>query len=279
MQDETTEATRNDAKKRKVDRVVPFEVLESNALRTRFKTYIEKNQNRLFQIVDEIKLYLPAETSNDDEDGVVDAIAKKTDVSKGKYEGGFKLWEASIDLSEYLLKTNTRAENVLELGCGAGLPSLTLVAANPSTSVTFADLNTEVLMKTTIPNVVLNLGVDVAFERHAFVAGDWSVAFLGAEARKFELVLMSETLYFEDAHDVLLQLLKRVVAPNGICLIASKRFYFGCGGGVSTFQKVVEADGHFVMTIVKTVADGVSNVRDVVRLEVRPPLVAEDDDS
>ena len=53
-----------------------------------------------------------------------------TDLVKYKYEGGFKLWECSEDLVEFMtsdlqfVENNVRNKNVLELVCGHSLPAV-----------------------------------------------------------------------------------------------------------------------------------------------------------
>jgi hypothetical protein len=54
-----------------------------------------------------------------------------SDIIPGKYEGGKKVWECSIDLAEYILsselslrRTNSLPLDALELGCGHGLPAI-----------------------------------------------------------------------------------------------------------------------------------------------------------
>ena len=43
----------------------------------------------------------------------------------GVYEGGLKIWECSIDLASFVASgIDVKSLNVLELGCGAGLPGI-----------------------------------------------------------------------------------------------------------------------------------------------------------
>ena len=57
---------------------------------------------------------------------VLEEIVQRSDLVPGIYEGGFKLWECSIDLIQYFVETNARFDGmrVLELGCGHGLPGI-----------------------------------------------------------------------------------------------------------------------------------------------------------
>ncbi|GBG76015.1 hypothetical protein CBR_g21255 [Chara braunii] len=85
-----------------------------------------------------------------------------SDLIPGKYEGGMKLWECTIDLIETLRqelqdgRLSFRGKDVLELGCGHGLPGI-LACIKGARSVHFQDFNVDVLRALTIPNVERNL--------------------------------------------------------------------------------------------------------------------------
>ena len=53
-------------------------------------------------------------------------LNENSDLVKNVYEGGLKIWECSQDLVSYLNSSNINLKNqrILELGCGAALPSL-----------------------------------------------------------------------------------------------------------------------------------------------------------
>jgi hypothetical protein len=58
-----------------------------------------------------------------------------SDLLPQQYEGGFKLWEAAIDLAKYAVRellekqTDTPPARVIELGCGHGLPGIVAMLA------------------------------------------------------------------------------------------------------------------------------------------------------
>uniref|UniRef100_A0A7I4C2H8 protein-histidine N-methyltransferase n=1 Tax=Physcomitrium patens TaxID=3218 RepID=A0A7I4C2H8_PHYPA len=85
-----------------------------------------------------------------------------SDLIPGKYEGGLKLWECTIDLVEMLRREiqdgqlSFRGKRVLELGCGHGLPGI-FACLKGASSVHFQDFNPEVLKTLTIKNVQANL--------------------------------------------------------------------------------------------------------------------------
>ena len=91
---------------------------------------------------------------------------KNTDLVPGKYEGGLKVWECSIDLCRYLAQDNNEINiegHILELGCGHGLPGCWVLKQAISNKnedkcyVTFSDYNEFVLKDVTIRNVTMNV--------------------------------------------------------------------------------------------------------------------------
>ncbi|KZV73910.1 hypothetical protein PENSPDRAFT_626633 [Peniophora sp. CONT] len=98
-----------------------------------------------------------------------------SDLVPGKYEGGLKTWECSVDLAAYLESSVckgdgswVRGKHILELGCGTAVPSLLLfsrlleaLAKEPaqndtaSTILHLQDYNRSVLELVTLPNVLL----------------------------------------------------------------------------------------------------------------------------
>jgi hypothetical protein len=61
----------------------------------------------------------------------------------------------------------------------------------------------------------------------------------------------------------------RHLAPGGVALIASKRFYFGVGGGTYTLQSLVQQDGTLSYEELEVYQDGLSNIREIIRLQHR----------
>jgi hypothetical protein len=61
-------------------------------------------------------------------------------------------------------------------------------------------------------------------------------------------------------------MVKKHLAPGGCALLASKRFYFGVGGGTYSLQTLVERDGALRYEVVQVFEDGLSNIREIVRL-------------
>lgn len=73
------------------------------------------------------------------------------------------------------------------------------------------------------------------------------------------------------------RLLKAHLAPSGVALVASKKYYFGVGGGTLELQSLVEAStstsseegGQLQCSVVFTAADGKSNVREIIEVRRR----------
>ncbi|KAL8851411.1 MAG: hypothetical protein Q9221_003682 [Calogaya cf. arnoldii] len=94
------------------------------------------------------------------------------DINPNVYEGGFKTWECSIDLanylatqSQYLSQILTNPCTIVELGAGTALPSQLLLhiliskalaSQPPRTSMVLADFNPAVLKLATMPNLLFN---------------------------------------------------------------------------------------------------------------------------
>ncbi|KAI8080130.1 uncharacterized protein B0P05DRAFT_540090 [Gilbertella persicaria] len=86
-------------------------------------------------------------------------LSGNTDLIRGVYEGGFKTWECSIDMVQYLHglpKEQISNKRVLELGCGSSLPSIYLLSPELSNQVDVQDYNEQVIRYITIPNILLN---------------------------------------------------------------------------------------------------------------------------
>ena len=182
------------------------------------------------------------------------------------------MWECSIDLCEYLVDMYKLSEsdaasegkkkdkhphqqlagkNVLELGCGQGLPGI-LCLKHGARSVVFQDFNEEVLRSVTHPCVDKNKtssketpeaglsggGVD------RYVSGDWSTCSDVLGRHDFDLILTAETIYEPKSVTALLDLLEWCLKPNtGLVLVAAKVYYFGVGGGVAPFEQAVKERG------------------------------------
>ncbi|KAK3829012.1 MAG: hypothetical protein J3Q66DRAFT_277057, partial [Benniella sp.] len=193
------------------------------------------------------------------------ALAGKSDLVKGVYEGGLKTWECALDLVAYLAeqKENYDGKKVLELGCGSALPGIYVLTQSNTVKVDLQDYNDQVLQLVTLPNILLNTCLrpdqqparDESVETHTkLFMGDWSglvdlMAFKD-DADKYDLILTSETIYSEESQPKLYVTIKNSLKRGGKALVAAKTFYFGVGGDILSFRRLVEQDNVFDIKVV-----------------------------
>jgi hypothetical protein len=179
---------------------------------------------------------------------------------------------------------------------------------NSGPIVVFTDYNHFVLKDVTLPNIVLNCtgqdqdnaGSTYQYKKstglplHQFcslVAGDWLE--LSRELKegtltspntstnipkegKFDLILAAETTYTpSSANDTAYLLMNHLKPGAGVGFIATKRYYFGVGGGSDAFRDAIatqtmSVDGVtycLIVELVKEYNDGKSNIRDLWRVK------------
>ena len=120
------------------------------------------------------------------------------------------VWPSSIILAEKLLELDGSGRTALELGCGVGLSTLA------ATSAGFDVLSTdyyEDALDVTRANVFRNLGTTA---RTRMV--DWR--HFPEDLGAFDLVFASDVLYEKEYAELLPGLLRRLLVPGGIALIA-----------------------------------------------------------
>ena len=120
------------------------------------------------------------------------------------------VWPSSIILAGKLLELNGRGKTALELGCGVGLSTLA------ATSAGFDVLSTdyyEDALDVTRANVFRNLAT-IARTRMV----DWR--HFPEDLGTFDLVFASDVLYEKEYAELLPVLLRRLLVPGGIALIA-----------------------------------------------------------
>lgn len=207
-------------------------------------------------------------TKNGHSQSKMHQIAKDTEVVPLVYEGGFKIWECSFDIISILAASAADQHppmRILDLGCGAGIVGIWCLKRFPQCHVTFHDLNDTVLEQVTMPNVRRNLG---SFARTKFCCGPWHLAD-GVDLGKYDLIVSGDTMYNVDALPDLISILCRTLKSDGRAVLAAKRYYFGVGGGSSTFCSMVKTTCKDYQTLILTsVTDGSSNIRDVVEFKM-----------
>ena len=206
-------------------------------------------------------------------------VIKHSDLSSGIYEGGFKVWECTVDLIKYLSENRHLIEDkkILDLGCGAGLPGI-FCLLHGADHVCFQDYNPEVINNFTFPNVCLNLLTELetstdektsskivsrlpVYKRSplscdirnktSFFSGDWASfgTLLRKKDDKFDLILSSETIYNTENYPKLKPLISNHLKQDGMALFSAKSYYFGVGGSTEDFKEFVKSKSFDVKTV------------------------------
>ena len=205
-------------------------------------------------------------------------IPYNNDLIPGKYEGGIKIWECAIDLllflqdylndMQLLNKEKLQTTKTLELGCGHGFPGLQMMTLGSETYL--QDYNKEVLDDITIKyiqniedSLKINLKRDINYH---FVSGDWKdMSF----KQRFDLIFTADTLYNVDYYERLHDVIVNSLTKEGVCLVASKKFYFGVGGGTMQFCEYIASKDILVSKVLKEINNGMSNIRQIIELKLK----------
>ncbi|KAL7672152.1 hypothetical protein ACOME3_007046 [Neoechinorhynchus agilis] len=158
----------------------------------------------------------------------------ESDLIKNVYEGGFSVWECSVDLATYISNIDFCTKgDAIEVGCGLGLPGITLLTLHNDWLCDFQDFNKDVLTSATIYSVRENVGEN----KSRFFYGKWSPEFSNEINRKYDLILSAETIYETKSYAHLLAFFDSLLKSQGVILLASKYHYFGVGGSVPAFKE------------------------------------------
>jgi 2-polyprenyl-3-methyl-5-hydroxy-6-metoxy-1,4-benzoquinol methylase len=194
-------------------------------------------------------------------------VPENTDLISGKYEGGIKIWECDQDLLEFLpsiYNDSWKNKNILDMGCGHGLPGIYLLLKGIN-EICFQDFNKEVLdniTKNYINQLKNNFGLK--FEKKVnYVDGDWGEFQYN---KKFDIIISGDTLYNNSNYEKIYNLIKNNLNKDGEAYFASKRFYFGVGGGSSEFRQYISDRNEFQIEQVKTIKDGINNIRVILKI-------------
>jgi hypothetical protein len=188
--------------------------------------------------------------------------------------------------------------SILELGCGHALPALYVLKQCQPTVVVLTDYNDHVLKDVAVSNLVINHATDLddMLDRVVLGAGDWMELSEHLFQRRtmllskdtavepividdilapsndnlpvdglFDLILAAETLYTPQAAKETAYFIAYHLQLDGTAYIATKRYYFGVGGGADAFRESAAEHGLFVETV-KVVNTGKGNVREVLKV-------------
>ena len=209
------------------------------------------------------------------------------DKNSGQVEG-----ECANDLARYLINSlgntdhtltsvvQSRAQDVgvIELGCGCGLPLITLVQElakfgyGGRVRAVFQDNSEETLREKTRVFVDSQLGdlpgsflQNLSIEYTAYSWGSSRQDDLKSAKSHFDIVLSSECIYRPDLFPVFWDEISRLQPP--IVLIAAKRYYFGCGGGTIEFEAwLAQNQTSYNLCVDWVGEDGSSNTREILLL-------------
>lgn len=86
----------------------------------------------------------------------------------------------------------------------------------------------------------------------------------------FHIILAAETLYSTESTESTALFLSRHLsaAQNSCCYLATKRYYFGVGGGSHALQEAAVAHG-LVVEVVRTIDHGAGNIRELLKVTKR----------
>lgn len=195
----------------------------------------------------------------------------------------------------------------LELGCGHGVPSCYLLrhvarlGLLQKTQFWLTDYNDFVIKDALVSNIVLNIMAEEGAESSRKMisskdmvakclklgSGDWfglldpGNQYSTEILHQMDWIAAAETLYTVEAAKETAILISRLLRPEtGQAWVASKRYYFGVGGGVDAFRLAAESlkvrpssDGgtKYALNVetVKVYDSGKANIRELLRVRLK----------
>ncbi|KAL3152167.1 hypothetical protein ABBQ32_001259 [Trebouxia sp. C0010 RCD-2024] len=144
-----------------------------------------------------------------------------------------------------------------------------------------SDFNKEVLTALTSQNVTANRQRLPKSRRPVsarYFCGDWSSlgSLLASEnlGGTYDIIISAETIYSLESQQQLFHCIKQAIKPpTGIAYIAAKTYYFGVGGGTTSFKKLLKSDGMLEVTTVATIDEGGGNKREILKLKFPDNIV------
>ena len=219
-----------------------------------FLEYTSKNKSENSSKSTSVKNTLSGDSKNvkiHDAESLSDVVQTKitvegvqTDIVSDVYEGGDVIWECSLDLKKFLRihKFNPDVK-IIELGCGHGLPSISLLTTYPDSSSTLQDYN-----KSSLAIAKTNLEREkISADRVKFIESDWSdlTVYMNEQDLKYDVVLASECTYNKESYDKLHECILSASHKETRIFLAMKSTYFGVGGSYYDWEKFVDEKGCF----------------------------------
>ncbi|GJQ71267.1 hypothetical protein Trydic_g11006 [Trypoxylus dichotomus] len=206
-------------------------------------------------------------TQENQHNTAVFTVTNHSDLEEGVYEGGFKVWECTQDLVNFMCTKDVNLKNktVLDLGCGAGI--IGIFCLLEGAHVYFQDYNPEVILSATIPNILLNFGNVENFPKTSkFYSGDWEyfLTLIRNDNIKFDFILTSETIYNIDNYRKLYAIFINCLKETGVIYVAAKTHYFGVGGGLRTFEELLASLGELNIETSWICSNGIN--REIIKL-------------
>ncbi|VDD86348.1 unnamed protein product [Enterobius vermicularis] len=162
--------------------------------------------------------------------------------SSDDWEGVNALCHVLDNIIQYESDEIVDGQSVLEVGFSTGLPSI-FALANGASHVTLHCPDKEMLdcfIKATFSRNQVKLS------QRKFVTGDLDNLKKSTKPKQFDVILAPEYINanhteFEALHDFL----DYALAPDGICLLTARTFYFNCDGNLPEFLSLIKSKGKF----------------------------------
>ncbi|CAF3123636.1 unnamed protein product [Rotaria sp. Silwood2] len=193
---------------------------------------------------------LQNESNEDEENNRKKFDSYRSDLVPNIYEGGFKTWECSHDLVDFLKSIINNFQDtttVLEVGCGSGLPGLEL-NKHKQFHVDFQDFNREVVEQTR-----KQLKREKGNYNNRMFFGDWGDLINIIPSKYYDIILTSETIYNSGNYRKLVKLFDHTLKSEGTIYLAAKVYYFGVQGGVRQFEEFITKTGLFNTRVIQVV--------------------------
>ncbi|XP_039255494.2 histidine protein methyltransferase 1 homolog [Styela clava] len=110
-----------------------------------------------------LQIVTPCDLTDQDESEKGRTGTTPSDLIPNVYEGGFKVWECTLDVLEYLSRHAEenifKGKRVMDLGCGVGVLGTYAICSAQAGFVTFQDFNKDVITDATGPTSLLNFKI------------------------------------------------------------------------------------------------------------------------